>query len=363
MAITGPVVPKQYENPNLSAPTPDVNDAGVCGELITCTKTGRMWVKWLTNSQSAMLPIRPEWSFSNLLGETKSGIRQILVGSAPFQGSGVELYGGAVFINTEAGVPAPLTAGTTNVTSLTATGFSVSNVNYSFGYNGGDTQWAAAKPVFTTLGHTPADGVSSILWFGVNNGGQWTEWGYQPQTSPGVWGGWQPIAYFTTSKCDFKKVVEANSGVKIPSIANAYRLETDASGNITTSPNPDLFGFMNGQVNMPTANTDVELSDLRFTIGLAGVTTRWLLTFTVNTNHNNNHTTTFKVRNRTDGVDVVGSAYTSNGYGTGSVSTVVTIVGAKAFWFYVQSTGAGATVMDFTSTNVPSTSITATRLA
>jgi hypothetical protein len=326
MGITGPIIPKQYSPSSDEAPKPDVTDA-FAGEIITCTKTGRMWVKWLSAHTEEMIPIRPEFETSNMFGSTKAGVDRYLnnPGNPVLEAVGLKLY---------SSLPINLYTNNTGTTGqdvncggITATGLTMANLNYTFGYVGGDTRLSAAKPVFTTYGFTPADGSSPIMWYALNITGSQAEWGYQPQTSTGVWGGWQAIAYFTPSKCDFRKTVEANSGVKIPGLTSQYLLNTDSNGLVQGSSLTSAQTVLSSTVTL-TSNVATTLAGITSAPSTGGT---FLVTVQVMAYHNGNYNWSMTLRDHVAGVSISSAKADGSGYTTLTMTAIYTSASAPSF--------------------------------
>jgi hypothetical protein len=103
MTVTGPVVPRRYQLTGVASPTPPVDEFPI-GEILTCTKTGRMWITSNVGGSATPIGIASEFAFTNdpdifTVGETLSGLKQYLEGVAPLQASGVQAYGPWKFTN------------------------------------------------------------------------------------------------------------------------------------------------------------------------------------------------------------------------------------------------------------------------
>ena len=117
MPVTGPVIPRHYGStgdsptPTIGAPAPSgVSSFSGGGELITCTKTGRMWIHRTAQAgpsghTEAWVPVRFEFQeTASLYGESKAGIREWITAPVPSNNvTGLELYGPAIKMQGDGG--------------------------------------------------------------------------------------------------------------------------------------------------------------------------------------------------------------------------------------------------------------------
>lgn len=351
MSLTGPILPKAYGTPNVDAPTPTVATS-IHNEIITCPKTGRMWVNWL---DQAMVPIRPEFSFTNLNGETLAGVRSTLFGAVPFQSCGVEIYGGGLKVGRIESTGDVVSTSTMQCASFTMNGAGSFDVTTSSGAANA-IHLRALKPIMSN-DSTTATGANRY-WFAVTN-----SLGCEFGDSGGAAGAYRLNALISGTKAQFERVVEANDGVRITDLPNTYRLGTDSSGNVVAgyTNNTDLTATLGADYTVTAANTLEELTDLRISVGAAGQTQIWVLSASIGANHNGNHDIEFKIRNHTTSTDLIGSKTSGAGYTSMSASIILTIIGSTQFRVYVQSTHTPV-IKQSNSLGVNCTMLTAVRL-
>lgn len=353
MPLTGPILPKAYGLPNANAPTPTVATS-ITNEIITCTKTGRMWVNW---RDQAMVPVRPEFSFTDLGGETLAGVRSTLFGSAPFQSCGVEIYGGGLKVGRIESSGDVISTSTMQCTAFTMNSASTFNVTTSSAA-ANPIHLRALKPTMSNDG-TTATGANRY-WFSVTN-----SLGCEFGDSGGVSGAYRLNAVISGTKAQFERVIEANDGVKITDIPNAYRLGTFADGTVANAlalP-ADVDAPLNADTTL-VPSTATTLTDLTTSIGTEGITSRYLITLTLGSYHNGNHSVSFKIRDHLNSFELGGGTISASGYANGSVSVVYTVVGTGTLRVIAESSHA-AIIKQLNQSSTPSsaTRLCAVRLA
>lgn len=354
MSLTGPILPKAYGLPNNDAPTPTVATS-ITNEIITCTKTGRMWVNW---RDLAMVPIRPEWShtdaFDNL---STSGIRQQLVTSGPFTYSGVEIYGAGLKVGRIEATGEVISTSTMQCAAFTMNSAGMFNVTTS-SVAANPIHLRALKPTMSNDG-TTATGANRY-WFSVTNA-----LGCEFGDSGGAGGAYRLNAVISGTKAQFERVIEANDGVKITDLPNAHRLGTMTDGTVVNALllASDIDAPLNADETL-SAGVSTTLTDLTTSIGTAGIASRYLITLTLGSYHNGNHDVSFKIRDHSNGVELVGGTFSASGYGAGSVSTVYSLSGTGTLRVIVESTHA-ATIKQLNQSSTPSsaTKLCVVRLA
>lgn len=359
MTITGPILPKRFFPYTNNAPTPGSNlvTSTVPGEIVICTKTGRMWVN---HNDAAMIPVRPEFAQTSIIyGETKAGIRGYTTGTAPLNAQGVEIYGSLIRLVNEAGVGCPVQIpGDLTVSSgFVNTSSSSFTVSTNQAVNPGSSP-VELKALKVQIGNAPhASGAAAHLLAVTSSVG--SEFG----DLGGPAGAYRLNALISDTKAQFERVIEANDNIQITDLPNSYRLGTGANGlvvNANTITNDVDTGLAADVVLV--ANTDTELTALQTTVGSAGITSVWRLTLTVQTLHNGNHDVSFKLRNHTASVDLSGLTYSSSGYGNGTCEAIISITGTAQIRAQVQSTHT-PTVRQYNLMNGPATKLLAQRLA
>lgn len=351
MSLTGPVIPKTFHQPNSAGPTPTVTSS-IAGEIITCSNTGRMWVN---NRDTSMVPVRPEFTFTNLGGETLAGVRSTLFGSAPFQSCGVEIYGGGLRVGRVESSGDVISTSTMQCAAFSMNSTSTFSVTTSSAA-ANPIHLRALKPTMSNDG-TTATGANRY-WFSVTN-----SLGCEFGDSGGVSGTYRLNAVISGTKAQFERVIEANDGVKLTDLPSAYILGTDVNGTIVNglSNFGDVTQVLATDLTL-VANTALELGDLRVIVGTAGQTQKWLLTATISSNHSGNHNVEFKIQDHTNSVDIVGSKTSGSAFASLCGTSVYTITGEVQFRVWVQSSHT-ATIQRLNGLGVPSTTFTATRLA
>jgi len=93
--ITGPILLRTFHDVNSVAPYPAYNTVGGNpGEIVTCSKTGRMWILQKNGSERVYIPVRPEFRYSDpLAGVSEAGVKGYTFSSGPSTYQGLELYG------------------------------------------------------------------------------------------------------------------------------------------------------------------------------------------------------------------------------------------------------------------------------
>ena len=282
----GPIIPKYYATKTSDAPTPTAAKLEE-GEIITCTKTGRMWTKCL----GTVVPITVEYSFTNGLGETTAGIKRSLAGTAPFQSAQVNVYGSGG-LKVDAGVSATTYTGTT----YTGTGLDINGV----GQINIKTTLSAANPLHLmsskpTMSNSGIATGSDCHWFSVTST-LGSEFG-----DLGGGGG----AYRTNAVID-------GSGLKVPAIPSKYMLSTDSSGRLQAATAD--FGTAARTSNF-TASATPNTEETVVSTSLAAGT--WLLIAQATCTHGNAFFPTIGIKNVT-ATTVLGVA---SGHGAGTNPT------------------------------------------
>jgi hypothetical protein len=313
MTIEGPIIPKKFTPATTAAPTPTVASS-VAGEIITCTNTGRMWVN---NRDLTMVPVRPEFTFTNLLSETVGGIRSTLFGTFPFQSVGVEIYGSGLRVGA-----IDATGPITTTGSLSSAGLSVNSASAitvsTTATAGNPINLTSIKPTMSNQNHATGAG---LYWFSVTK-----DLGCEFGDSGGAANSYRLNALISGTKAQFERVVEANDGVKITDLPSSYLLGTDATGLVQST------GLTRGQTVLTspvalTANSDTTLTDLTAAPGSAGT---YLITVQVVANHNGNYALTATLRDH--GVAGISHAKTSgNGFVTLTLTAIYTAASAPNF--------------------------------
>lgn len=354
MPLTGPILPKAYGLPNNDAPTPTVATS-ITNEIITCTRTGRMWVNW---RDQAMVPIRPEWSHTDAFDNVStSGIRQQLVTSGPFTYSGVEIYGAGLKVGRIESSGDVISTSTMQCAAFTMNSSSTFNVTTS-SVAANPIHLRALKPTMSNDG-TTATGANRY-WFSVTN-----SLGCEFGDSGGASGAYRLNAVISGTKAQFERVIEANDGVKITDIPNAYRLGTFADGTVANAlvlPD-DVDAPLSADLTL-SAGVATVLTDLTTSIGTAGITSRYLITLTLGSYHNGNHSVSFNIRDHLNSLQLGGGTISASGYANGSVSVVYTVVGTGTLRVIAESSHA-ATIKQLNQSSTPSsaTKLCVVRLA
>lgn len=93
--ITGPILLRTFHDVNSVAPYPEHNTVGGNpGEIVTCSKTGRMWILQRNGSERVYIPVRPEFRYSDpSAGVSEAGVKGYTFSSGPSTYQGLELYG------------------------------------------------------------------------------------------------------------------------------------------------------------------------------------------------------------------------------------------------------------------------------
>jgi hypothetical protein len=344
MTIEGPIIPKKFTPATTAAPTPTVASS-VAGEIITCTNTGRMWVN---NRDLTMVPVRPEFTFTNLLSETVGGIRSTLFGTFPFQSVGVEIYGSGLRVGA-----IDATGPITTTGSLSSAGLSVNSASAitvsTTATAGNPINLTSVKPTMSNLSHATGAG---LYWFTVTK-----DLGCEFGDSGGPANSYRLNALISGTKAQFERVVEANDGVKITDLPSSYLLGTDATGLVQST------SLTRGQANLAapvtlTAGVDTNLG-LNALPGSAGT---YLITAQVVANHNGNYNLTATLREH--GLDVgISTAKTSgNGFVTLTMTAIHTTLQSAPSFRVVCFSGHAAVVQDVVSDSAYPTDDLATHI-
>lgn len=371
MPVTGPVIPRHYGStgnsptPAIGAPAPSgVSTFSGGGEIITCPRTGRMWIHRTAQAgpsghTEAWVPVRFEFQeTATIYGTSVAGIREWVTGSAPSgtNATGLELYGPTIKMQGDAGTVTAVDI----VGSLSTDGLSVDSTNPILL----NTSNPAANSIHlkspdvscSNSGHATG---ANFNWFTVR-----ASVGCEFGDQGGVGDAYRMNARINGTKAQFERMIEANDGVRVTDLPNTYHLGTDSSGNLVNASvnNVDLNKNLASDTSIVIANTEEELGDLRTTLGTAGQTQIWMLTLNIGANHAGNHEIEFKLRNHTAATELFGARTSGSGYTCMSGCSVVTITAATQFRTYVKSTHTPV-IKAQNSMAVPCTTFTAVRLA
>jgi hypothetical protein len=256
MTINGPVIPKRYLFTGTASPTPSASSPSfTTGEIVTCLRTGRAWIVGNDGTNPAMNPIAPEFSSRDAFDtESVSGIAQRAFGSFPFTSCGTQIYGaGLRLVSAKNGsTNAPLQCG-----DVTAAALVGSRIDITGAANSSVTSTAS----YSSAGNITITGGKCVI--GNNSGFAQTYYqsvnaNFGVESGVDAGSGYSLICNMSNTKCDMKRIVEANAGVSIPSILSANALGTSSSGTVVPI-NPSnrivLDGEMNATGNLTATNT------------------------------------------------------------------------------------------------------------
>lgn len=334
MTITGPIVPKFFDPPTSDAVTPTPGDLAtgsiIAGEIITCTKTGRMWVNY---RNSEMIPIRPEWTFSNSNGATYAGLRSTLLGTSPFQSVGVEIYGSGLVVPGALNVSGTVT----NSGSYSQNGAGAFNVNTSSPITLVSTSASAANTPYIqgkkpTLNNQSSGGTGDSYELAVNQGN-------------GIEFGDYAGGGYTLNAIIRKNEAIFYDPVKINTVPNAGMLGTDSNGQIGYAAPPLVEVLLAPTFSLTTTGSWEDITDgtdpIQVTVGVTGRTTIVQLNALITVQHTSgNADVSFRIYNATDSAVVVGTSQNVNGYGSLSISKMIQITGQKTYKLQINSTHA-----------------------
>jgi hypothetical protein len=335
MTINGPIVPKFFDPPTSDAVTPTPGDPAIgsiiAGEIITCTKTGRMWVNY---RNSEMIPVRPEWTFENLNGDTYAGLRSILLGTSPFQSVGVEIYGSGLVVPGALNVSGTVT----NSGAYSQNGAGAFNVNTSSPITLVSTSASAANTPYIqgkkpTLNNQNSGGTGDSYELAVNQGN-------------GIEFGDYATGGYTLNAIIRKNEAIFYDPVKIDTVPNAGMLGTGANGQIGYAAPPRVEVILDPTFSLTTTGSWEDITDgipdpIQVIVGVTGRTTIVQLNALITVQHTTgNADVSFRIYNVTDSAVVVATSQNVNGYGSLSISKMVQITNQKTYKIQINSTHA-----------------------
>lgn len=352
MSLTGPILPKAYGLPNADAPTP-TTATSITNEIITCTRTGRMWVNW---RDLAMVPVRPEFSFTNLSGETLAGVRSTLFGVSPFESCGVEIYGGGLKVGRVEATGDVISTATVQCAAFTMNSSSTFNVTTSSAA-ANPIHLRALKPTLSNDG-TTATGANKY-WFSVTN-----SLGCEFGDSGGAAGAYRLNALISGTKAQFERVIEANDGLRItdltsvPSSIKTY-LTVDGSGNVGTAFNTINVGQQAADQTLTATNTWEELTDLSLSALVPGA---YRFSGTITCFHSGNYDVQVALKNKTGNQFLTGTQTSGNGWTSLSFSLVINFPVSTDVGVFVRSTHLPTVRRRVDSNDVPATTLNTERI-
>jgi len=348
MPVTGPVIPRHYGStgnsptPSIGAPAPSgVSSFSGGGELITCTKTGRMWMHRMAAAgpgghTEAWVPVTLQFAESGLItGDTVAGVREWVTGFAPTTNStGLELYGPTIKMQANGGLGTSVDiVGSLNTDDLGVDSTNQIQLNSS---NVSPNSIHLRSPDVSCSNSGHATG-ANFNWFTVR-----ASVGCEFGDQGGVGDAYRVNARINGTKAQFERMIEANDGVRVTDLPSKYLLGTDADGDLETR------GLTSGTVYLTTsqtltANTDTSLSTngLGVTIADAGT---YLFTVRVAMEHSGNYNWSMWVRHHDIGAYVLTSRTDGSGWSMQEATGIYTTVSAgQTFRVLVRSTHAPTT--------------------
>jgi len=329
MTIEGPIIPKKYSPASAAAPTPTVASS-VAGEIITCTNTGRMWVN---NRDQTMVPVRPEWSYTDALGVTStSGIRQQLFPSGPFTYSGVEIYGVGLKVGRVEATGDLITTSSVSCASFAMNSSGTFNA-FTSNTTGNPIHLRANKPTMSNLGAATG---ANRYWFSVTS-----SLGCEFGDSGGASEAYRVNAVISGTKAQFERVVEANDGVKITDLPSSYLLGTDATGLVQST------SLTRGQANLAAPVTLAVGADTNLGLNaLPGSAGTYLITAQVVANHNGNYELTATLREHGADIGISTAKTSGNGFVTLTMTAIHTTLQSAPSFRVVCFSGHAAVIQD-----------------
>lgn len=331
MAITGPIRPKKYYDPNVDSPTPPSNQF-IAGELAVCSKTGRMWVKWGSHDTGTLVPVVPEFHEDSLIyGPSLAGIRKWVYGVAPGTSAATEVYGyglkvsGALQVTGGTLFTGPSMSVTTpGVISLISTSVSANSISLN-----------SSKPTLTNNGIAGYTG-DQIHWLSVTAGAVGSEFGDQGGPS----GAYRLNMKVNGTAISCERVVEANDGLKITDLPGTYLLGTAPSTGLVESR-----GLTYDQIFLTTADITLVAAGTVYTlVSLTLAAGTWMLKGQATYNNVNVGVGTYStsIYNSTGSTVLVSGSHSTPTQATNRVHTELTAVVVLSVSSVIQLRGVSA---------------------
>lgn len=354
--ITGPILLRTFYDFNSAAPYPEHDTVGGNpGEIVTCSKTGRMWILQKNGVERVYIPVRPEFRYLDpSAGASEAGVKGYIFSSGPFAYQGLELYGptkvtGSLFevSNGLASLNAGLSVtGNTSISGLTL--------------NLTSTSTNAAVPALVLNALEPAMTNTTTgankYWVGVkgNVGIELGDFG-------GLSNAFRQLALINNTAAAFQTKIQGQKGIYLyknnvlaPDIPT---LGTNEFGEIVATESYDLRKTLGADFTL-TANASTEITDLRSSTGTAGTGKSVYVEAIVQFYHTGNHDVIAALSDNGPDNFVSSSKISMNGWGQVKLSGFVPA--GNQVRVYVQSTAGVVVKAQVGTYNSPATHITLT---